>query len=802
MMFFQHGVSKPPSQALTGLPGAVLQRKSQMRPQYRIFILAVISLLAALSLFFVFRLKFAFDFEQFFPEGDEDLAFFQEFISEFEADDNFLLLAVRRDEGVFDSTFLRQFHDLTLAARKLPYVTEVQSLTKFAYPVRTPFAFTTIPAIHIDEPARYPADRQRILADERFVHNLITEDARTLVIYIKTISSIQLDQARELMAELDGLIGSYDFEEHHYLGRPYFQVELVAMQQREILVSALVSGILVSIIMFFIFRRPWGIALALVSIALGMLLFMGFLGATGRELNAMAALYPVLMIIVGTSDVIHIMSKYIDELRKGQTRRNAIRITIREIGLATLLTSVTTAIGFASLLTSRIAPIRDFGINSAIGVLIAYFTVITFTTAMMSYFRADQLIKLGRGQQFWEKLMVRTYQFTRRRPGLIGAGSILVLLLSLLGISRITTNYDIINNLPRGKKITEDFRFFERELSGFRPFEVAVYAQEGYDVGDYEVVREIDKVEERLRSFPFVRGIGSVTGVYKSINQMYGNNNPAAYRLPESEAKFKQYQRLAQRVPRLNVDVLVSKDGQKARITSRILDIGADSIKRFDSDLESWIAANTDPGVARFVRTGTGMIVDKNSEYVRRNLLQGLGMAIVIVSLLMALLFKNLRMLLIALVPNVFPLLLAGALLGFLGIELEAGVSIVFAVIFGIAVDDTIHFLSKYKLAKNKGLDTEAALLITFTETGKAICLTTVILFFGFLIMLFSIHPPSVTVGLLISVTLFSALIGDLLIIPVLIRKWMNSGEGAESTTVQSSISNASKMSSISSNDL
>jgi hypothetical protein len=109
-------------------------------------------------------------------------------------------------------------------------------------------------------------------------------------------------------------------------------------------------------------------------------------------------------------------------------------------------------------------------------------------------------------------------------------------------------------------------------------------------------------------------------------------------------------------------------------------------------------------------------------------------------------------------------------LLGFVGVELEAGVSIVFAVIFGIAVDDTIHFLSKYKLARNKGLSVEDSLKITFTETGKAICLTTIILFFGFLVMLFSIHPPSVIVGTLIAVTLFSALFSDLLFIPVLIR--------------------------------
>lgn len=756
-----------------------------MRTQYRTFILIVFAILAATSVFYTFRLQFSFDFEQFFPEGDEDLEFFREFIAEFEADDNFLLVAVRREAGAFDSTFLNKFHDLTLQSRRLPHVTEAQSLTKFSYPVKTPFAVTTIPAIHLNNPDRYPSDRKRIMADERFVHNFISDDARTLVLFLKTINSIQLEQARELMGALDALVDRYGFEEHHYLGRPYFQRELVDMQKREITMSAVVSGILVTLIMFFIFRRPWGIALALVSIGLGMLLFLGFLGITGRELNAMAALYPVLMIIVGTSDVIHIMSKYIDELRKGKDRRTAIRITVKEIGLATLLTSLTTAIGFASLFTSRVAPIRDFGINSAVGVLIAYFTVIFFTTALMSMFRADQLIKLGRGQAFWEKSMDWTNRLTLRHPVRIAIGTGVVLIISLIGISRITTDYDIINNMPTGKKITQDFRFFEKELTGFRPFEVAVYAQNGFQADDYAVVREINKVEEYMKQYPFVRGVASIASVYKSINQMYSNNNPDAYELPEGETQFRRYRRIVEQVPRLNVNVLLSKDKEKARITSRIFDVGTDSIRLFDRQLGEFIGANTDSTTARFVSTGTGMIIDKNAEYIRRNLLQGLGMAVIIVSLLMALLFRNVRMLLIALVPNVFPLILAGALLGYLGIELEAGVSIVFAVIFGIAVDDTIHFLSKFKLARAKGLSLDESLHITFMETGKAICLTSVILFFGFLIMLFSIHPPSVDIGLLISMTLVSAVISDLLIIPVLIR-WLIKDEAAGKQATQS----------------
>ena len=193
----------------------------------RIAIIALFLLLAGASAYYVFQLKFAFDFEQFFPKGDPDLEVFREFTKEFETDDNFMLVALRRDSGAFEQHFLEQVHDLTLESRELPHVLETQSLTKFGYPIKTPFGITTIPAIHIDNPDLYEKDRERLINDERFVYNLIAPDGNTLVVYLKMINSIQLPEAREFMSALDSLMATYDFPEYHYLGRPYFQQELV-----------------------------------------------------------------------------------------------------------------------------------------------------------------------------------------------------------------------------------------------------------------------------------------------------------------------------------------------------------------------------------------------------------------------------------------------------------------------------------------------------------------------------------------------------------------------------------------------
>jgi uncharacterized protein len=736
----------------------------------RVLSISVFSILAIISIFYVFKLKFAFSLDQFFPEGDKELEFFQEFIKDFEKDINFLLIAVERKDGVFEQSFLEDFHEFALATRKIPYVKEAQALTMVSYPLKTPFAITSVPAIHIDQPEKYEKDKTRILEDDRFVNTLINEDATALVVAIKTEDNVLLEESNTLITSMNELISKYPFDDFHYLGPSYFQKEMVEMQMREVIVSSIVSGILVFIVMFWLFRKPWGIAVSISSIGLGLLLFMGFMGFSGWELNIMAALYPVLMIIVGTSDVIHIMSKYIDELRKGKTRKEAITITIKEIGLATLLTSITTAVGFATLMTSKISPIKDFGMNAAIGVIIAYITVIFFTTAVLSLLKTEQIIKLGKGQAFWEKLMQWTYDYTKNNSRTIIAGALISLVICLYGISIVTTNYRVESNLPRGKKISADFMYFEDAFAGFRPMEFAVFAQQDYKADDYEVLQEIDKLEQHLHTFPSIKSITSITAVYKSIHQMNGQNKKESYRLPDTEAAYQRYKKMADKIPNSNTNVLISKDQKKARITSRVLDLGADEVQELGGEIDQWISENIDSTVVQFRQTGTGFILDKNAQYVRRNLLEGLALAIVIVALLMGLLFRNWKMVLVSMVPNIFPLLLAGAILGYLGIELESGIAIIFAVIFGIAVDDSIHFLSKYKLAKEKGLDMEAALHITFLESGKAICLTSVILFFGFLVMLFSIHPPSVTVGVLISITLFSALLADLFLLPVLIR--------------------------------
>ena len=738
---------------------------------YRKYIIAAFVLFIPICMYQGYHLKFSFDFEQFFPEGDPDLDFFNEFIKEFETDDNFLLIAVENNPTVFEQDFLEKFHEFTLKMREVPHVTRVQSLTTMDYPVKTPFGINSVPIIHIDKPSRYESDKAKILEDKRFVNNFIDEKAQAITITARTVDGINLEQSEEIMRGFEDLKAQYDFENIRVLGRAYFQDELVRMQKEEIIRSTIISGVLIIFILLFIFRKPIGVYIALSSIGLGLLYFMGIMGLLGRELNVMAALYPVLMLIVGTSDVIHIMSKYVDELKKGLHKREAMIITIKEIGLATLFTSITTAIGFATLITSNVRPIREFGINAAMGVIIAYVTVIFLTTSMLTLFTKEQIIKESEAGNFWNNLMQNWYGKTLRNGKLIAGISVAFVAMCFYGMSQITMNYTVESNLPINAKITDDFLYFEEKFSGFRPIEFAVTVKdENLNADDFEVLREVSKIEDKLLENENFRSVVGLTSIYKSLERMNKGNRADAYAFPETDRAFKKSKRLVEKMGGGDVRMMVSKDKKKTRISTRIADIGAENIKAEGEQMDAWINENVDTSLIEVKRTGTGLLMDKNSVYIRDSLLEGLVIALVLVSLLMAFLFRSKRMLLVALVPNFIPVLFAAGLLGILGIQLEAGVSIVFAVVFGIAVDDTIHFLSKYKLARDKKKSIEESIKITFEETGKAITFTTIILFFGFLVMLFSNHPPSVTVGMLISVTLFAALICDLFLLPVLMR--------------------------------
>jgi uncharacterized protein len=732
-----------------------------------LWIITVISIICAIS---AINLKFRFDFEQFFPEGDEDLEFYRDFIKSFETDDNFLLIGLPHDKDVFNRNFLSRLKRLTLEIRPIGGIQKVQSIANLRYPVKTPFGITTKPMIHVEDESYYPSDKSALMNDPRFVNTLISKDGKSVVIVVKTIPGLTIKESDKMMAEVTDKIKELQFPKYHFLGRANFQHEIIKIQQKEFIFCSLISLFVVVLIIKLLYKRWMVVGITVACVMISLSVFVGFLSFFGRELSLVSALYPVIILIVTTSDVIHIITKYLGELNKGFGNQDCIDKTMAEVGQSTFITSATTSLGFVSLLTSKLIPVQDLGLNCAIGVMLAYGVTIPLSLYLLSSFDRNKLIAPPSKYMFWQEYVMKIYGQTISGRRLVGIITGLVIGLSFWGMTKISTNYSIQKTLSLKEKVGQDFLYFEKNFNGFRPLEFAILPKSPFKATDYEVVKEIDKIENHLQETGVLGNILSIATLHKSLYMVFNDNTRDSFKLPYSTELFSEQQALIEKMGNTESSIMISKEGDKTRISSRALDIGADSVRILSGKIDEWISKNINSDIIRVKQTGTGLILDKNSLYVKNSLLTGLAISIFLISVLMAWMLKEWKMFIVSLIPNLIPILFVAGLLGWLKIDLEAGISIIFGVIYGIVVDDTIHFLGRYNIARKQGLDIEESIKITFVETGKAMVFTTIILFSAFLVMLFTTQPLTKVVGILLSVTFVVAVYCDLYLIPILIR--------------------------------
>lgn len=754
--------------------------------KYRASIISVFCVLLVFAVYFSLpqNLSFNFDFKRFFPKDDSSVKAFETYRETFGSDDDFLFIALESKEGkILSETQLTLVDTITRQFAEMTNVRNAQSITSFqdvlfikrvaGFMPNTNQPATlspiAVPLVRFD--SSFSQDIERVKKDPRLYGRLLGNDSLSAAI-ILFVDSMGFDSSVAFMDEVHQIISTQWEGDHHYVGRANFEREGKRIAIVEFVKTSLLSVALVIAAFIVFFKNPTSIGFSLITMLVALAFFTGMLGLFQVDIDPISALYPVIILIVGVSDVIHITSKYITEVKSGKTKGEAIQSTLRSIGLATFLTSATTAIGFCSLFTSKVVPIRIFGLAAAAGIMITFLVVIFLTLALFTYIPPTKLKNLDFGDSFFTEQLKKLYHFTLRKGRAITIGFIGFLALCFWGISTINTDLDIATGLPRGEKLTDDFYFFEEHYSGFRPYEILLEAQGDYSLDDYEILVMINSIVEAMDKEEDLSTTLSILDVYKQFN--YGKNLRKSfddYALPDSMS-YRSFQALKADLPPTSFARigLVSEDGKVGRISSTIKDLGTSDIEKINVRLQQHFAEHVDPSKLSVQITGTGTLIDQNNAYLRQNLLFGLSGAVLIIGLVMAVLFKNWKFLVISIIPNVFPLVFGAAVMGVMQISLDATTSMIFAISFGIAVDDTIHFLSKLRLELGKSKDLEKALYHTTLETGRPIIVTSIILFFGFLVMLFAKAPGMMYVGLLVSLTLFSAVFADLFLIPILCR--------------------------------
>ena len=418
----------------------------------------------------------------------------------------------------------------------------------------------------------------------------------------------------------------------------------------------------------------------------------------------------------------------------------AIKVSVKEVGLATFLTSLTTAIGFLTLMSSSIIPIREFGVYSAVGVVLAYLLAFSLLPAAMVLSKRPKLREERAGQDFWTKHLHRLYGWIIRQRKQIGLGAVLLAILCAWGISRIEVNNFLLEDLKKDNPMRMEFDYFEKAYAGVRPFEMAFEVKDSSrSVLDTDVLRQLDKLDTYLREDYGAGFIVSPLSFIKSLNKASHNGKAEYYRLPESDKELSKLASNVQRAKQMEgVRSFLSADLIGCRVAGKMGDWGKLEIDKRNEALARFWEQEIDTELLSYHLTGTAKLIDLNNDHLSKTMIWGLIIAFLIVALIVGLLYRSWKMVIIALIPNMLPLMMIGAVMGFSGIDLKVSTSIIFTIAFGIAVDDTIHFVSRLRLELAKGRSRQYALKRSFIGTGKAIIITSLILVGGFLTLVLS----------------------------------------------------------------
>ena len=414
-----------------------------------------------LSVYFTLQLKFSYDYEDFFPKGDPDLDFYYTFRDQFEHDDNFLLVGLKPKEGILNTKFLTSVDSATNKIQRSDYAERVYSIANF---IKSPFGFIDYPALHIYEPEKYAVDSGRIQLDERISGKLISDNFTTTVIFIKTDDTLSQQESVLFIDDVKQSLQESGISDYHLLGKSNFQVELVKLQRKEFFLYSMLSVLLVAVVTYLLFRKIWAVLISMTTVAISLIIFTGILGFSQIEQNVMSTLFPIVIIIIGISDAIHFLGKYIIELRKNNKREIALFKTLSDIGFATLLTAVTSAIGFLTMLTSNVPPIRFFGVLSALGVLLVYIVVLFLISPLLKLFTLKQLDKFGyAGENKWGGIVEIIYNSGKNHTRKMLTISAVILLIFTYGMTQITTR----QGCRKMQKLRRIFIFLKKILMDF-----------------------------------------------------------------------------------------------------------------------------------------------------------------------------------------------------------------------------------------------------------------------------------------------------------------------------------------------
>ena len=530
--------------------------------------------------------------------------------------------------------------------------------------------------------------------------------------------------------------------------------------------------IVTSIIFFFFFRSYRATFISMITVIIGVLWAFGILGLLKYEITVLTALIPPLIIVIGIPNCIFLINKYHQEIKQHGNQAKSLQRVIAKVGNATLMTNVTTASGFATFILTNSQLLKEFGIVASICIIAIFLLCLLIIPIVYSFMAVPKNKHLNHLNKRWINRFVDWMENKVRHNRIaIYMISIGLLCVSIIGIYNIKISGSLVEDMPKKTEFFKSIRFFEKEYKGIMPLEILVDTKRKKGVMKLATLKRMNELQEYIEDFPEFSQSLSVVDLVKYSKQAYYNGNPEYYQLPNSQERsfILSYAKSSTKDTNL-LKSYVDSTGQFARITTFMKDIGTERFDRIEEDLKAKALKIFPQDRYNVSFTGKALLFQKGTKYLVKNLIISLSLAILLIALFMAWMFRSFRMILVSLIPNLLPLIITAGLMGFLGVPIKPSTILVFSIAFGISVDDTIHFLAKYRqelIANNWKI--KKSVYAALRETGVSMFYTSIVLFFGFSVFTISSFGGTVALGALVSVTLVFAMLANLMLLPSLL---------------------------------
>jgi uncharacterized protein len=745
----------------------------------KILILCILAIITLFTGYHARNVEMSYDYALLLPKKDPAFKDYKRFVEVFGEEGNLIII------GIQDSLFFQvgRFRKWEQFCRELSEVEGVEDLLSVsnAYNLikNTKDRHFEIQELFCDTISSQKVMEQRVTIFKTlpFYRKLIYNPENFSYLLALTVNKDKMhSKERENMVKsIQEISQRFEREQQvslHYSGLPYIRVVNSIQIKKEIYLFSAMALLICIGVLFLFFRSFKAVFFPVVIVLTGVVWALGILSVLDYKITLLTGMIPPLLIVIGIPNSIYMLNKFHHEYVLHGNKIKALHRVIARIGNATFLTNLTTALGFATFITVKSDILKQFGIVASISIMGLFVLSLMLIPIIFSFIEPPSTRHLNHlNNRFVKGIinnLIRITENHRKTVYFIAAG---IIAIGVYGLTLIKSSGYMVDDIPESSPIFRDLKFFESNFDGLMPLEIMIDTRKPGGVMQLTTFKKIDQLEQRLAKYPELSPSLSLLNLLKFSKQAFYNGHENYYSLPNNREQnfILQYASLNENDNGL-LHSFIDSARQITRVSIRMHDVGTNRMEdlyaRFNADIDTiFSTGNFDVTV-----TGSSVTSYKGTQYLLKNLFTSLGLAIFLISIFMAVMFSSWRMVVMSLTPNVLPLIFTAAVMGFTGIPIKVSTILVFSIAFGISVDNTIHFLAKYRQELiTTGWDIRRSVVLALKETGVSMLYTSVVLFFGFGIFALSGFGGTVAMGVLVSLTLLTAVTSNLVLLPSLL---------------------------------